>query len=171
MRNSTFITIPLRKHIQEFIMHEFGRPGEDFIRVHQNSYLGKIIVMVIEKLPYRQLKEKEIILKPNKAGVLKTAELKILLPKDYKYYAIVPEKKKILADFLEKDFQQKFIFFIKGQVAITGNELHSIKMFFNLYQVDSESYDIDVGRKCWRDYKDRVYAINKLASRQEAVLV
>ena len=170
MRNSTFITIPLRKHIHDFIMHEFGRPGEDFIRVHQNSFLGKTIVMAIEKLPYRQLKEKEVLIKPTKAGVLKIAELKILLPKDYKYYAILPEKKRFLADFLEKDFQQKFIFFIKGQVAVTGNELASIKMFMNLYQVDSESYDIDVARKCWRDYKDRVYKVNQLTIRQESVL-
>ena len=152
MIKSTYISISVRKHIRDFIMQEFGLPEEDFIRIHLNSLLGKIILMNAEKLPYRQLKPKE--------DSLSATELKILLPTAIKHYTVTAASKILIAEWFEKFFQQQFVFFVKGQISITGNELGAIRMFLKLYQVDTEAYDLELGRKCWRDYKDRIYKVN-----------
>jgi len=144
----------VRKHIKEFIMQEFGLPGEDYIRVHLNSFLGKTILMNAEKLPYRQIKPKE--------DPISATELRILLPTAIKHYTVTAASKELISEWFEKYFQQQFIFFVKGQIAITGNELGAIRMFMKLYRVDTESYDLELARKCWRDYKDRIYKVNNI---------
>ncbi|RDC63296.1 hypothetical protein [Adhaeribacter pallidiroseus] len=161
MSKSTLISIPVRKHVKEFLLQEFGLPGENFIRIHQNTFLGKTIVMAVDKLPYRQLKTKK-----EKSG--NVAEISLQLPKALKHYAMTEDNMKALSDFFEKYFQQQLLFFVKGQVARTGNELAAITMFMNLYQIDTESYDLEVARKCWRDYKDRIYKVNQMVAHQPA---
>lgn len=161
MSKSTFITIPVRKHVREFLLKEFATPGEDYIRVHQNTFIGKTIVMAVDKLPYRQLKEKEA-----KGGNI--AELSLQLPKALKHYVMTEQNKKALSEFFDKYFQQQLLFFVKGQIAATGNELAAITMFINVYQIDTESYDLELARKCWRDYKDRIYKVNQKGMHQPA---
>ena len=152
MSKSSFISIPVRPHVRQFLLQEFGPDNPEPHRVHQNTYLGKQILLVAEKLPYRLTRAAAV-------PPLRTS-YRIQLPKVLKHYAITEEGRQRLGEGLEKYFQDNLIMFVKGQVAVTGNELAALKMFFNYYDINPDDYDLEAGRKQYRDYKDKMLRYN-----------
>jgi hypothetical protein len=43
---------------------------------------------------------------------------------------------------------------------VTQNERAALRCFYNLYAISPDDYDLEVGRKAYRDYKDRVLRDN-----------
>lgn len=146
---ASIIYLPVRRHIRQFLLVEFGA---DPHHIDQRTYLGKQVAMVAEKQPYRLLRAEPKIEEPVRYG--------ILLPKALKHYSITEDGRRQLGDSLEKYFQDVMVNFIKGQVAVTQNELGALKSFFSLYNINPDHYDLEAGRKQYRDYKDRVLRYN-----------
>ena len=148
-------SIPCAPHIRQYFISEYGAEP---IQAHQKSFIGTAILCVAQKMPYRILAEKN---QPADCALL------VQLPTALKHYTITNDAAKNLGKHLEKEFQRNLIMFVKGQVAVTQNELHAIKMFYEHYQIDSETYDFDAARKIWRDYKDRL--LNTLAKNADKI--
>jgi len=149
---STVISLPVRPHVRQFLVQEFGPDNPEAHRAHQNTYLGKQILLVAEKLPYR-------LQRVTAPPPLRTS-YRIQLPKVLKHFSITDEGRQRLGEGLEKYFQDALVMFVKGQVAVTGNELAALKTFFRLYDINPDDYDLEAGRKQYRDYKDKILRFN-----------
>jgi hypothetical protein len=121
--------------------------------VHQNTFIGRVVQMKIEKQPFRQLHREA---QPQGPCFLLT------LPTALKHYTITGESAKQIGKMFDKLFQEEMIMFVLGQVAATGNERAALRCFCKLYDVDPSDADLEVLRKCYRDYKDNVLRDNGL---------
>lgn len=144
----TIYPVPVRAHVRQFLLKEFGN---DPWAIHQNTYLGRSVLMVVEKLPYRQLHRPE---------VLEGTAVRLTLPTALKHYTLTPESARELGAMFDKLFQQQLIMFVKGQVAVTQNELAALRCFYRLYDINPDDFDLEVGRKVYRDYKDKILREN-----------
>ncbi|MDO7851581.1 hypothetical protein [Hymenobacter convexus] len=148
MSASPVFAIPVRAHVRQFLLKEFG---PDIWQIHQNTFLGRTVRMKVEKLPYRQL---------NRPEVATGTVVRLSLPTALKHYTLTPESAKEVGEMLDKFFQQQMIQFVKGQVAVTQNERAALRSFYKLYDINPSDYDLEEARKVWRDYKDRVLKEN-----------
>jgi hypothetical protein len=139
----------MRSYVREYVLHKFG--AEQPKPIHQNTFLGRVVRMVVEKQPYRQLRRSE-----QPVGVA----YMVSLPTSLKHYTITPESGKQIGEMLEKFFLEQLISFVIGQVAATGNERKALRSFCKLYNIDPSEADLEVLRKAYRDYKDNVLRDN-----------
>lgn len=156
MQKSVVISIPVPKHVKQFMLAEFG--PEEPLRVHQNQFLGNAVKLVLIKNPFRQNRKK---LDPNqKHAPRKQEHVKIVLPTALKHFTISEERLQHLGQFLQKFFTQQMYQFIKGAVHYTQNETDAVRSFCRVYNIDPDSYDDETARKAWRDYKNKVFEAN-----------
>lgn len=146
---AAFISIPVRAHVRQFLLQEFG---PDPHQVHQKTYIGQQVLMVAEKLPYR--------LERLPAPLPVRESYRIQLPKALKHQSITELNLRQLGKSLEKYFQDCMVVFVKGAVCFTGNERAAVRKFFELYNISPDDYDMELGRKQYRDYKDKVLKDN-----------
>lgn len=85
---------------------------------------------------------------------------RIQLPKVLKHNVITEANRRKLGQVLEKYFFDALIMFVKGGVCFTGNERASLRRFFELYNIDPDTFDLEAGRKQYRDYKDTILKAN-----------
>ena len=148
--STPIFSIPTKPHVKQYLLQEFGLAQP--LNIHQNTFMGRLVSMVVEKKPpFRQLAKKTAI---DPQGLL------ISLPTALKHYMLSEETAKELAEVLDKSFKQALILFVKGQVAVTGNERGAIRCFYRLYDINPSDYDIEEARKVYRDYKERVLKDN-----------
>jgi hypothetical protein len=119
--------------------------------VHQNTFIGRVVRMKLEKQPFRQLQRVE---QPEGAVV------KLTLPVVLKHCTLTPESARQLGEMFDKLFQQQLIMWVKAQVAVTGNERKALRSFCKLYDIDPSQADLEMLRKIYRDYKDKVLREN-----------
>jgi hypothetical protein len=141
--------IPMRNYVRQFLLHKFG--ASQPMPIHQNTFLGRVVRMKVEKQPFRQLRRAE---QPEGAAYL------VMLPTSLKHYTISPESGKQIGEMLEKFFTEQLISFVIGQVAATGNERAALRSFCKIYDIDPSEADLEVLRKAYRDYKDNVLKSN-----------
>lgn len=141
--------IPVRAHVRQFLLHEYG--AEQPHAVHQNTFMGRVVRMKIEKFPFRQLRRAE---RPE------GAVYELTLPTALKHYTLTPESARQIGEMFDKLFQQQLIMWVKAQVAATGNERAALRSFCKLYDIDPSEADLEVLRKIYRDYKDKVLREN-----------
>lgn len=141
--------IPVRPHVRQFLLHEFGvqQPWP----IHQNTFMGRVVRMKIEKYPFRQLRRAE---QPQGPVV------QLTLPTALKHYTLSLDSARQIGEMLDKLFQQQLIMWVKAQVAATGNERAALRSFCKLYDIDPNEADLEVLRKIYRDYKDKVLREN-----------
>lgn len=149
MKNPTVFAIPVRPHVLQYLLHEFG--AEQPHAVHQNTFIGRVVRMKIEKQPFRQLHRPE-----QPVG----AAYQLTLPTSLKHYTLTPEAARQIGEMLDKLFQQQLIMFVKGQVIATQNERLALRSFCKLYDIDPSDADLEMLRKIYRDYKDKVLREN-----------
>lgn len=148
MSKPTVFAIPVRAHVRQFLLKEFGpEPWQ----IHQNTFMGRTVRMKVEKLPYRQLDRPEPIV---------GSVLRLTLPTALKHYTLTSSSAKEVGEMLDKFFQQQMIQFVKGQVAVTQNERAALRSFYKLYDINPSDYDLEEARKVYRDYKDKVLREN-----------
>jgi hypothetical protein len=141
--------IPVRPHVRQYMLHEFG--AQQPHPVHQNTLMGRVVRMKIEKLPFRQLRPSE---KHEGSAYLLT------LPTALRHYTLTPESAKQIGEMYEKFFQQELIMFVKGHIAASQNEREALRRFCKLYDIDPSDADLEMLRKVYRDYKDKVLRDN-----------
>lgn len=168
MCNSTVILIPVKKHVKQYLLREFG---VEPLRVHQNQFLGQTVKLVLEKEPYRILKPKAPTPMPGAKPAAKMAQVAIILPSSLKHYTISEQSLQELSKWFEKFFIQQLILFVKGAVAYDIPYGNAVNRFFLYYQFDADSCDVENLRKYWRDYMDNLHKENKKVQKQEAELV
>jgi hypothetical protein len=95
--------------------------------------------------------------------------LLIEMPTALKHYSITTENLELLGNQLEKQFQRELIQFVKGQIAITQNENHALKMFYEQYNINPDDFDFENARKTWREYKDRLLSQQQKQARGEKI--
>lgn len=149
VKNPTVYAIPVRAHVLQFLLHEFGAAQPH--PLHQNSFLGRVVQMKVEKHPFRQL---------SRAEKHEGPAYQLTLPTALKHHTITPESAKQMGKMLDKYFQEQMIMFVKGQVVATQNERLAIRSFCQLYDIDPSDADLEMLRKCYRDYKDKVLKSN-----------
>jgi hypothetical protein len=149
VKNPPTFAIPVPPHIKQFLLQEFG---PEPLNIHQNTFPGRVTLMAVEKVPFRQLAKDP---KPDPRNTYQIA-----LPSALKHYRITPESLRDMGGMLEKFFQQQLVAFVKGQVVLSGNERAALRSFFNLYGLNPDEYDLEHARKVWRDYKDRILKAN-----------
>jgi hypothetical protein len=149
VKNLTVYSIPVRAHVRQFLLKKYGvmQPHP----VHQNTFIGRVVQMKIEKQPFRQLQRRE---QPE------GAVYQLTLPTALKHYTITSEGAKQIGKMLDKLFLEQMIMFVLGQVAATQNERAALRCFCKLYDIDPSDADLEVLRKCYRDYKDSVLREN-----------
>lgn len=133
-------------------MQEFGPDNPEPHRAHQNTYIGKQLLLVVEKIPYR--------LTRTTPALARRSSYTVQLPKVLKHYSITEEARSRLGEALEKYFQDCLIMYVKGQVDATGNILAALKKFFASYNINPDDYDLEAGRKQYRDYQDKLLRFN-----------
>lgn len=141
--------IPVRSHVRQYMLHEFGAAQPHL--VHQNTFMGRVVRMMLEKQPFRQLRQQE---RPEGAAYQFT------LPTALRHYTLTAESAKAMGEMFDKLFQQQLIMWVKAQVAATGNERKALRSFCKLYDIDPSSADLEMLRKIYRDYKDKVLREN-----------
>ncbi len=157
MRNSTPLAvsklptfaIPVRPHVRQYMLHEFG--AQQPHPVHQNTLMGRVVRMKIEKLPFRQLRPAE---------KLEGSTYQLTLPTALRHYTLTVEAAKQIGEMFEKLFQQELIMFVKGHIAASQNEREALRRFCKLYDIDPSDADLEMLRKVYRDYKDKVLREN-----------
>lgn len=143
------IAIPVRAHVRQFLLKEFG---PDPHQVHQKTYIGQQVLMVAEQRAFRQER-------PASSPALKES-YRILLPKALKHRVIPQDSLRQMGAALEKYFQDMLVCFVKGHVHAGQNERAALRAFWDLYDINPDDYDIENGRKQYRDYKDTVLRHN-----------
>jgi hypothetical protein len=146
---SALIPIPVPPHVRQFLLKKFGA---DPHHVHQNTYIGRQVLMVTEKLPYRLTRVSP--------PPMPSSCYRIILPSVLKHHSITEDGRRALGAALEKYFLDCMISYINGFVAATQNERAGLRAFFALYDINPDDYDLETGRKAYRDYKDRVLRYN-----------
>lgn len=146
---AAIIYVPVKPHIRQFLLQELGN---DPFHIDQRTYIGKLVLMALEKSPYRLTRAEKPLDADKRFG--------LVLPKALKHYTISEEKRRQLGEILEKYFQEVLVTYMKGQVGVTQNELGALKHFFRIYDLNPDQYDLEAGRKQWRDYKDRILRVN-----------
>ena len=141
--------IPVRPHVRQYLLHFFG--PEQPHAVHQNTFLGRVVRMKVEKHPFRQLKVREQSEGPS---------FELTLPTALKHYTITAESARQIGEMFDKLFQQQMITFVLGHVAACQNERQALRCFCKLYDIDPDQADLEVLRKVYRDYKDKVLREN-----------
>jgi hypothetical protein len=149
VKNPTVFAIPVRPHVRQFLLQEFG--VEQPWPIHQNTFLGRVVRMKIEKHPFRQLRRQA----PTEGPVVQ-----LTLPTALRCYTLTPEAARQIGDMLEKFFQQQMFLFVKGQVVATQNERAALRSFAKCYDIDPSDADLEVLRKAYRDYKDNLHRKN-----------
>ena len=149
VKNPTIYAIPVRPHVRQFMLKKFG--GAQPHPVHQNTFLGRVVRMKIEKQPFRQL---------HRAEQPEGAVYQLTLPTALKHYTITASSAKQMGEMFDKLFLEQMIMFVLGQVVATQNERQAIRSFCQLYDIDPSDADLEVLRKCYRDYKDTVLKEN-----------
>ncbi|MVN77833.1 hypothetical protein GO988_15990 [Hymenobacter sp. HMF4947] len=149
MKNTPIFAIPVRPHVRQFMLYKYG-PAQPHA-VHQNTFLGRVVRMKIEKQPFRQLRQAE---KPE------GSVYQLTLPTALRHYTISPESAKQMGEMFDKLFQEALIMFVIGQVIATGNERKALRSFCKLYGIDPSDADLEVLRKVYRDYKEKVLEDN-----------
>jgi hypothetical protein len=141
--------IPVRSHVRQFLLLEYGvaQPHP----LHQNTFMGRVVRMKIEKHPFRQAHRQE---QPE------GAVYEVSLPTALRHYTLTPEGARQIGEMFDKLFQQQLIMWVKGQVAATGNERKALRSFCKLYDIDPSEADLEMLRKIYRDYKDKVLREN-----------
>lgn len=129
--------------------------------MHQKSDLGRLIRLVVDYEPFRQLR-------PRQAQESEKNSLKIQLPQDLKHYTISDQRLRELGDYFEKYMQTAFIHYMIGQVLGGQSDWSAVKIFYEQYEINPDDYDIDTLRKVWRDYKDRIARQNQKIELQSA---
>ncbi len=141
--------IPVRPHVRQFLLHLFG-PQQPH-SVHQNTFIGRVVRMKVEKQPYRQLRSAE---KPE------GPTYQLTLPTALRHYTITSESARQIGEMLDKLFLQQLISFVIGHVAVSQNERAALRCFCKIYDIDPSDADLEVLRKAYRDYKERVLVDN-----------
>lgn len=141
--------IPVRPHVRQFLLQEFGAAQP--LPIHQNTFMGRVVRMKIEKHPFRQLRRLE---QPE------GAVFQLTLPMALKHYTITSEGARQIGEMLEKFFQQQLIQWVKGQVVATQNERAALRSFCKYYDIDPSDADLEMLRKIYRDYKDKLLRNN-----------
>jgi hypothetical protein len=135
--------------VRQFLLHEYGAMQPH--PMHQNTFIGRVVRMKLEKQPYRQLQRVEQPIGPT---------YQVTLPTALKHCTLTPESAKQLGEMFDKLFQQQLIMWVKAQVAATGNERKALRSFCKLYAIDPSQADLEMLRKIYRDYKDKVLREN-----------
>jgi hypothetical protein len=143
------VYIPVKRHVRQFLLKELG---QDPFHVDQRTFLGKLVQMATDKQPYRLVRAEKPLEPETRFG--------LVLPKALKHHSISEEKRRQIGDALEKYFQEILVNFVKAQVAVTQNELAALKQFFKFYDLNPDHYDLEAGRKQYRDYKDKILRNN-----------
>lgn len=146
---ATVYAIPVRSHVRQFLLLEYGVQQPHAL--HQNTFLGRVVRMKVEKHPFRQL---------NKAERPEGPVFELTLPTALKHYTLTAESARQIGEMLDKLFQQQMIMWVKAQVAATGNERAALRSFCKLYDIDPSDADLEMLRKLYRDYKDKVLREN-----------
>lgn len=141
--------IPVRAHVRQYMLHEIG--AQQPHPVHQNTLIGRVVRMKVEKQPFRQLRAVE---KPEGSAY------QLTLPTALRHYILTPESAKQIGEMYEKLFQQELIMFVKGHIAASQNEREALRRFCKLYNIDPSDADLEMLRKIYRDYKDKVLREN-----------
>jgi|GEM_PF-1620769 len=147
--NLPIFAIPVRSYVREYMLHLFG--PEQPKPVHQNTFLGRVVRMKVEKQPYRQLRRPE---QAEKSAYLVT------LPTALKHHTLTAESSKQLGEMFDKLFLQMMISFVIGHVVVSQNEREALRNFCKLYNIDPSEADLEVLRKSYRDYKDNILRDN-----------
>lgn len=148
---STIFAIPVRPHVRHFLLLKYGTQQPH--AMHQNTFLGRVVRMKVEKHPFRQLHRPE---RPEGAA------FEVTLPTALKHYTLTPEGARQIGEMLDKFFQEQLIMWVTGQVAATGNERAALRSFCKFFDVDPSEADLEMLRKVYRDYKDKVLRDNQL---------
>lgn len=149
MSKLPIFAIPVRPHVRQYMLYEFGAAQPHCI--HQNTFLGRVVRMMLEKQPFRQFKRAERVEGP---------AYEFTLPTALKHYTLTPESAKQIGEMFDKLFQQEMIMFVKGHVAANQNEREALRNFCKLYDIDPSDADLEMLRKVYRDYKDKVLRDN-----------
>lgn len=153
MCKQVVISVPLKRHVKEFLLREFG-PVEP-LRIDQRQFIGQTVKLVLTKNPYRINTRKRIQCEESRPDILK-----IVLPTSLKHHVIEDARILDLSKFFEKFFVQQMVQFIKGAVHYTQNETDAVKVFCRAYNINPDHYDDETARKAWRDYKNNLFEAN-----------
>ncbi|WP_210521593.1 hypothetical protein [Hymenobacter terricola] len=149
MSKPTVYAIPVRAHVRQFLLHIFG--AEQPWAVHQNTYLGRVVRMKVEKQPFRQLRRAEAMEGP---------VVQLTLPTALKHYTLTPESAKQMGESFDKLFGLQMIQFVLGHVVASQNERSALRHFCKFYDINPSDADLEMLRKIYRDYKDKILSEN-----------
>lgn len=151
MSLKTTFYIPVKRCVKQYYLKEFGA---DPILVVSNNLLGQLVMMATEKLPYRVVP---------KRPANRNEMLALRMPKRLQGRTMSDTQREDLTRVLEKNFREQMYTFIRSQAAVTGTEWAALRCFAAVYELDTESFDLDKEYKLWRDRKQNIVSSNQLA--------
>ena len=149
MSKPTVYAIPVRPHVRQFLLCLWG--AEQPWPVHQNTYLGRVVRMKAEKQPFLQVRRPEPVEGP---------VVQFTMPTALKHFTITSESARQMGETLDKLFSLQFIQFVLGHVVASQNERSAVRQFCKFYAINPSDADLEMLRKIYRDYKDKVLVKN-----------
>lgn len=144
---STIIKIPVSARVYQFIRNKYGDKCSSLVVFRRNNYLGTLFELSLQKRVFSQTRKKPIDGK---------FILEFQLPKSMQSCTLTDDNKRLIASHLDKHLTDTFTTYVAAQSKVSGVYLQAIKDFLQTHEIDTEAWDVETARKCFRDYLSKV---------------
>lgn len=142
------ISIPVKPHIKQFVIKLYG---PEPVHATARNRFGKLMFLSAE---YYHQRSKRVQATPLQDGF---TILQVELPKELKHAKFPDYKLYLLADVLERDFREAYMYHASGCLNPQPSEWLAAEQFLELYNIDPELMDQDTLRQIWRRNEERIY--------------
>ncbi|MGV3560762.1 hypothetical protein [Larkinella arboricola] len=137
------VLVPVKSHIQKFIINRYGDGQSHSIPVRKMTFLGDLVALALVKNTFMQTRME------TPAGPF----LVFNYPSETKFLEVTREKNRMLQSALDRHFRDCLISFVMGYHHATGDQMQAVKKFLDVHGIDEEMLSSDTAWKIWRDFE------------------
>lgn len=150
------ILIPVKTHIQKFIINRYGDGQNHSIPVRKMTFLGDLMALALVKNTFMATRFEV----PNGPFLI------FHIPSETKFMEVPKEKLRMLQAALDRHFRDCLISFVMGYHYGTGDQMQAVKKFLEVHDIDEEILSTDTAWKIWRDFEVKMERKRQKSFRQ-----
>ncbi|UHG93328.1 hypothetical protein [Spirosoma oryzicola] len=139
------VVLPVKSHIQKFIVTRYGTGSTNEISVRKMTFLGDMLSLALVKDPLMTT-----------SFQMPTGPILIFqYPTETKFLSLPKHNVKSLQMALDRHFRDTLITFVTGYHYATGNQMQAVKKFLEIHQINDDELTADTAWKIWRDFESK----------------
>ncbi|MGM9509543.1 hypothetical protein ACS5NO_17540 [Larkinella sp. GY13] len=150
------VMVPVKSHIQKFIINRYGDGKNHSIPVRKMTFLGDILALALVKNTFMT----------TRFEVPSGPCLVFHIPSETKFMEVPEKKLRMLQVALDRHFRDCLISFVMGYHFATGDQMQAVKKFLDVHDIDEEMLSADTAWKVWRDFEVKMERKRKKSFRQ-----